>query len=188
MSDTTEVDSPQRISRRSVVKGGLVVGGALWAVPAVQVLTATKAFASTASGGTTSDVGISYVMLVLNTAADVVITAKVDQDGSVTCPGSASGDIGSRWDNYLHDFPTHTNGGCPADLFVVSHSETSVTVDLGGNTLLGFMVHDGSLPHDTGKVGFASWTTLPADSIALPGTWTAPGKNATGVVTFAEPA
>lgn len=187
MSDSTKVEPAHRISRRTVVKGGLVAGGALWAAPAVQVLTATKASASTASGTTTTG-GISYVMLVLKAAEGVFITAKVDQDGSLTCPGSASADQGSRWDTYLTNWSITSAASCPDDLKVLSHTATSVTIDLGTSELAGFMVHDGSLDKTKGKVGFASWTAKPANSNYLPDTWGAPGQNATGTVTFSEPA
>lgn len=185
MSDTTQLDAPKRVSRRTVVKGGLAVGGALWAAPAVEVLTASKAFAATASGTTG---GISYVMLVLRTAAGAIITAKVDQDGSLSCPGSPSSDQGTRWSTWLStNFSGATTAGCPSDLSVVGVTANTTTVNLGGSTLIGFMVHDGSLGNTVGKVGFSLGTTLPANSAYLPSTWGSPSVTATGTVTFTKP-
>jgi len=48
MSDNQFVDDG--ISRRDALKRGLLVGGAIWVVPAVQVVTMTEAHAETASG------------------------------------------------------------------------------------------------------------------------------------------
>jgi LPXTG-motif cell wall-anchored protein len=48
MSDNEFVDDG--LSRRDALKRGLLVGGALWVVPAVQVVTMTEAHAETASG------------------------------------------------------------------------------------------------------------------------------------------
>jgi hypothetical protein len=185
MSDTTQLDSPKRVSRRTVVKGGLAVGGALWAAPAVEVLTASKAYAATASGGTGKS--ISYVMLVLQSATGAIFTAKIDVGKSLSpsCPGSPSDDANALWTSYIGQWST-TTMACPSDLQVVGFTETSITIDLGGNTLLGFMVHDGSLNTLPGKAGFASWTTIPAGASALPAGWTAPGSGATGTVTFTK--
>ncbi len=186
MSDTTQLDSPKRVSRRTVVKGGLAVGGALWAAPAVEVLTASKAFAATASGGTGKS--ISYVMLVLQTATGAIFTAKIDVGASLSpsCPGSASADASSLWSAYAGQWTT-TNMACPTDLKVVSFTTNSLTINLGGSTLIGFMVHDGSLNSLPGKAGFASWTSAPAGGSTLPATWGAPGSGATGTVTFTKP-
>jgi LPXTG-motif cell wall-anchored protein len=48
MSNGQPVDGG--VSRRDALKRGLLVGGALWAVPVVQVVTMTEAHAETASG------------------------------------------------------------------------------------------------------------------------------------------
>lgn len=48
MSDNQRVEGG--VSRRDALKRGLFVGGALWVVPAVQVVTMTEAHAETASG------------------------------------------------------------------------------------------------------------------------------------------
>jgi hypothetical protein len=198
MSESTELASPQRVSRRTVVKSGLVVGGALWAAPVVSVLTATKASASTPSSPNPSPsptaAGISYVILVLEYNG-VVVTAKLNDDGTVSCPGHESSDTGGRFGEYLtaNSWTPSSSTTCPAGLAIVSASTTQLSASLpSGYSLVGFMVHDGTLPHDTGKVGFASGTNLPANSIYLPLSWGAPTITASGpvgptTVVFQEP-
>lgn len=187
MSDTTELETPKRLSRRTVVKGGLAVGGALWAAPAVEVLTASKAYAATASGGTGKS--ISYVMLVLQSATGAIFTAKIDVGKSLSpdCPGSPSSDgADTLWTAYVGQWTTATIA-CPSDLKVVSFTTNTLTINLGGSTLLGFMVHDGSLNNLPGKAGFPTWSTKPAGGSYLPVGWTGPGSGATGTVTFTKP-
>lgn len=187
MVESTDEASP-RISRRTVVKSGLVVGGALWAAPVVSVLTATKASASTPSapGPTPSPTatGISYVILVLSYNG-VISTAKLSYDGTLSCPGQESADDGGRFAEYLtaNSWTPSSATSCPAGLSIVTATSNQLSASLPtGYALVGFMVHDGSLPHETGKVGFASGTNLPPDSIDLPLTWGAPIVTASGPV------
>ena len=207
-----ESDESPRVNRRTVIKGGIAVGGALWAAPVVQALSVTKASAATASGGGGSSPppppppppppggsGISYVILVLDDGGQVV-TMKVDTDGSVSCPAKASNDAGSDtlYANYLsaNHWSPSTSKSCPALPVTSTNGGHTLSVALDGQTkLLGFMVHDGSLhgtanPPTGSLVRFCAGTTLPSGAYTgYPTGWSVPsGPSGLGAtVTFVKP-
>ncbi|MGH9064054.1 MAG: hypothetical protein ACRD0L_08825 [Acidimicrobiales bacterium] len=51
MSDDIEEGGPRHISRRTLIKGGAVVGGTIWAAPVIESLVSGAGAETTASGG-----------------------------------------------------------------------------------------------------------------------------------------
>jgi len=208
-----ESDESPRVNRRTVIKGGIAVGGALWAAPVVQALSVTKASAATASGGgggssppppgppptPSGGSGISYVILVLDNGGQVV-TMKVQTDGSVSCPAQASNDAGSDtlYANYLsaNRWSPSTSKSCPALPVTSTSGGHTLSVNLDSHTkMLGFMVHDGSFhggtkPPTGSQVRFCADTTLPSGAYTgYPTGWSVPsGPSGLGAtVTFVKP-
>jgi hypothetical protein len=213
MTRETNPEPKKTDSRRTVVKSGIAVGGALWAVPVVQAVSMTKAAAEPASGPTSPPppppppppptgrgTAISYVILVLSVGGSIV-TMKVDgSSGGVSCPASASSDFASDtlYTNYLtaNGWTTVSSSHtCPAVDAAFTNGK-DLNIGLGSNAkMVGYMVHDGSL-HGTGQptngsqVRFSPGTTLPTGAFtSFPSGWVVPsGPSGLGAtVTFHKP-
>lgn len=211
LDDSVETETSHGISRRTLVKGGLVAGGALWAVPAVQVLGMGKAFAATASVTPGNGKVVSYVMLVLKSGS-TFFTLKVDKSGSVSCMadpdnGTSSGVLptssftdNNAFDNYVtvntSAWGTRDQASCTKSAVTASTTGGLVVTVGSAYTLVGYMVHDGGLHNDGGwKDRFAAGTNIlgiggpaPGASTSIPAGYsfspliTTPG----GTFTFAK--
>ena len=201
MADSTELAPPSHISRRTLVKRGLVVGGALWATPVVSVLTATKASASQPSSNPNPSpsgaVAISYVILVLD-CDGTYVTVKINEGSTVSCPAVASSELGSDiiYAAYLAANPSwspiSTSSTCPK-LGVGTNANGDVVVTLDASCkLVGYMVHDGSLPptrppQEYSMDRFAAGTNIPVGAYTTyPAGWSVPSVPSTfgATVTF----
>ena len=147
LDESVETETSHGINRRTLVKGGLIAGGALWATPVVQILGTRIAAAAS--------LGASYVALVLKFTSDGTTTylgALVDSAGNITC-GIGSGQISNDdsgagitlWNNLTAGYTLSTSSICPTGL-TASVSSTTTTVNLPtGCTLEAYLVHDGQI-------------------------------------------
>lgn len=170
LDESVETESSRGLSRRTLVKTGLVAGGALWATPVVQVL-GTR-IAAAASGSTKTP---SYVMLIL-TDGTSNFAIKVDNSGALSCTttpnnggGGGAAAQNTAFTNYAGAFNLNQSVCATSDVASVDVS-SGMTITLASKiSLVGFMIHDGSLPGTSPQVAFPGDASLSGWTISTSG-------------------
>lgn len=128
---------PEGLSRRSLMKRGAIVGGALvWAAPMVQTI-ARPAFAATSPPPTPG--GISFVALIINCGGT---TYRIKFDAGATTPECGTTFAADACVNQLQ--PGNVASGCPSGVTATWDPNSGVTVSLGSCTLTDYIIKQGT--------------------------------------------
>lgn len=151
-----EVESPQGLTRRTLVKRGVVIGGALWTIPAIEMMGTRTAAAASASGGggtppPTPGTITGYVYDATKSPGSNAVAGATVSVGAITTTTGADG--------------SYTLSGVPAGTDLVAVAATgfittsaNVTVPSGGSAS-----HDFYLT-PLGKLSFVlTWGATPSD-------------------------
>lgn len=128
---------PEGLSRRSLMKRGAIVGGALvWAAPMVQTI-ARPAFAATSPPPVAG--GISFVAVIVRCGSDTY-RIKFDRDtGAIVC--GTSFEAGNCTDQLQ---PGGLTEGCPPGVTVTDNPASGVTFHLGTCQVVDYIIKQGT--------------------------------------------